>query len=153
MVSGLESNSHVQNIAASMILVGGIGVITNAYMMTLSAFGAPKLIAFVQITECIIFAGARFTVFPLEAIRLVFGLYHVHPGISSVCIIGFCTLSFFNIVIARLKFKKLMQTITNLRTPGGKKKILLVRQSSSTSWIAAGASEIDPVDDSDMKKE
>jgi hypothetical protein len=144
IVSGLQTNIHVQLIAAAMILVGGIGVVFAGIMMLLSAAGMANTIVFMQVSENIVFFAARFALFPVESYRLITGIYVPHPGIASVCFLGVCFLSFFNVVIASIKVKKLRQTFTELRTPAGKKKILLQRQSSSTSWLAAGELEMAP---------
>ena len=119
-------------------------MLSGGLILILSAYEIVYFKLLILVVENLIFFAARFYLFPLEGYRLVINLYNEYPGIVTLIIIGVAALSIFNVVIFNLKMKKLISTVQGLKTPGGRKKALLLRQSSSTSWLGAGELEIAP---------
>jgi len=109
----LHQNTHVQTIAAIMILFGGVGVLCNVVRLTAKhAFNAnPRYMFVLGVVDTIFcFGFLRFAVFPYEVYRLVLDLVRAQQYvIGGLVVLGFLMMFRFNVSVFLLKLEKLLE--------------------------------------------
>lgn len=151
--NGFHENVHVQYIAATMILAGGVGVLVGTFCNLLT--GAPRLAHAIQLVEYAIFMGCRFVIFPYEAWKLTQELLTKDQTMfAALVVLGVGLMMVFNVMIASIKTKKLFaspgktrraqtmlrhqSSLSLIVNPKDEGVVRLLKQVSASSMISAG---------------
>lgn len=109
IMAGFHHNEHLQAIGWSLLLAGGVSLLTDGIKQTRSMdtqLGQWLALHVINLTGVL---AARFVVFPLASFSLLTGMSETHPSLVKLAAFGVGSMALFNLAVVVILCEKLVR--------------------------------------------